>query len=358
MSGHILALSLGTYGCRVVQKALEVLLPSEQISLSRELQGYVLQCVQDQNANHVIQKVIEHVSPHSSETVRFIPDAFSGSVLRLAAHCYSCRVLQRIFEYCPEAQSRPLIEELHVHAAQLMQDQYGNYVVQWILQKGQPKDSSRIIDLVRGKVLNLSRHKFASNVLEEVVRASDDQTREELMEEILKPLGPSEALAAFSRRPGPPPPISNETTYNNSQPPSDPNSTNSNNGSSISTSTSTLPPTPIIPAATLMMRDQFANYVLQRFLEVAKGQQRMRLVTSLRPQLSGMRRIGGGHAKHLAAIERLLEEGGGPVLPGGERANLNSTSSSQGIPSHSGNQVGYDNSRNSNGNGHRSDGLY
>ena len=41
------------------------------------------------------------------------------------------------------------------------QDQYGNYVIQHVLEHGRPEDKSKIVAEVRGKVLVLSQHKFA-----------------------------------------------------------------------------------------------------------------------------------------------------------------------------------------------------
>lgn len=52
------------YGCRVIQKALEVISPEQQALLVKELEGHVLKCIKDQNGNHVIQKVIEQVFSH------------------------------------------------------------------------------------------------------------------------------------------------------------------------------------------------------------------------------------------------------------------------------------------------------
>lgn len=57
--GHVLQLSLQMYGCRVIQKAIEMLDEDEQLRLVGELQGHIMKCVKDQNGNHVIQKCIE-----------------------------------------------------------------------------------------------------------------------------------------------------------------------------------------------------------------------------------------------------------------------------------------------------------
>lgn len=41
------------------------------------------------------------------------------------------------------------------------QDQYGNYVIQHVLEHGRPEDKSKIVAEIRGNVLVLSQHKFA-----------------------------------------------------------------------------------------------------------------------------------------------------------------------------------------------------
>ena len=70
-------------------------------------------------------------------------------------------MIQRILEHCTPEQTSPILEELHQNVESLVQDQYGNYVVQHVLEHGRPEDKSKIIGMVRGKVLQLSQHKFA-----------------------------------------------------------------------------------------------------------------------------------------------------------------------------------------------------
>ena len=48
----------------------------------------------------------------------------------------------------------------------LCQDQYGNYVIQNLLQKRQGEKCKDIYDALRGRILDMSMHKFASNVIE------------------------------------------------------------------------------------------------------------------------------------------------------------------------------------------------
>ncbi|KAG9318499.1 armadillo-type protein [Chiua virens] len=249
MEGHILPLSLQMYGCRVVQKAVEFILPEQQGSFVKELEPHVLKCVKDANGNHVIQKLIERVS---ADRLGFV-QLFRGNVYDLSTHPYGCRVLQRCFEHLPEEQTRALMDELHRYMINLMQDQFGNYVVQFVLEQGKPHDRYQVIAKLRGQMLNMARHKFASNVCEKALVTATTEERRGLVEEIIAPK-----------------------------------------------------PDGVSPIVS-MMKDQFANYVLQRALTVADQDQKDQLASKIRPQLVSMRRYSSAYSKHLISIERLLE---------------------------------------------------
>lgn len=292
MRNQIHSLSLSTYGCRVVQRALDCVEPEERLSIADELRDQIIPCVRDQNANHVVQKILERVSPTSQ--IDYIPQAFRGNVYSLAAHCYSCRVLQRIFEFCEKAQSRPLLEELLEDADRLMRDQYGNYVIQWILSKAGRNEKDRIIRLAKGNILRLSKHKFASNVVESIVAAASEEDRYHFIEEIMLEVPASELQ----------PPIESagaqrQTAVNSAVPAS------VALPYSVPDQTALQVEKPI--AAVVMMRDQYGNYVLQRFLELAEGQQKQKLVMLIKPVLNNLKRSSSGYTKHLVAIERLLD---------------------------------------------------
>ncbi|KAG9122977.1 mRNA binding protein puf3, partial [Ceratobasidium sp. 392] len=250
MEGNMLSLSLQMYGCRVVQKAIECITIEQQASFVQEIDVDIMRCVKDANGNHVIQKLIERVTP---ELLGFV-SAFQGNVYDLATHPYGCRVLQRCFEYLHEPQTRPLIDELHKYTTQLMQDQFGNYVIQFVLEHGASADRDWILHKLRGQMVQMAKHKFASNVCEKALITADPESRRLLIEEIMTPR---------------------------------PDAVN-----------------PIV----LMMKDSFANYVLQRALQVVEGEQRHALVAKVKPQLNNMRRYSSAYSKHLASIERLLND--------------------------------------------------
>ncbi|KAG8445693.1 hypothetical protein GDO86_010466 [Hymenochirus boettgeri] len=240
--GHVLPLALQMYGCRVIQKALESISTDQQSEMVRELDGHVLKCVKDQNGNHVVQKCIECVQP---QALQFIIDAFKGQVYVLSTHPYGCRVIQRILEHCTPEQTMPILEELHQSTEQLVQDQYGNYVIQHVLEHGRTEDKSKIVSEIRGKVLALSQHKFASNVVEKCVTHSSRAERALLIDEVCcQNDGPHSALYT-------------------------------------------------------MMKDQYANYVVQKMIDMAEPAQRKIIMHKIRPHITTLRKYTYG--KHILA---------------------------------------------------------
>lgn len=248
--GQILPLSLQMYGCRVIQKALEVIELDQKIQLVCELDGHVMRCVRDQNGNHVIQKCIESVP---TDKIGFVISAFRGQVATLSTHPYGCRVIQRILEHCTdEAQSQFIVDEILESVCTLAQDQYGNYVTQHVLERGKRNERSQIISKLGGHIVQMSQHKFASNVVEKCLGHGDISERELLIKEIV--------------------------------------GRNEGNDNLL-----------------IMMKDQFANYVVQKVLETCSDSQREILLGRIRIHLHALKKYTYG--KHIAArFEQLFGE--------------------------------------------------
>ncbi|CAB4302593.1 unnamed protein product [Prunus armeniaca] len=252
LAGQMLPLSLQMYGCRVIQKALEVIELDQKTQLVHELDGHVLKCVRDQNGNHVIQKCIECIP---TEKIGFIISAFRGQVSTLSTHPYGCRVIQRVLEHCSDdIQSQSIVDEILESTYALAQDQYGNYVTQHVLERGKPYERSQIISKLIGKIVQLSQHKYASNVVEKCLEHGDVAERELLIEEIIGQMEENDSL---------------------------------------------LP----------MMKDQFANYVVQKVLETSNDRQRETLLNLIRVHIDALKKYTYG--KHIVVrFEQLSGEDG------------------------------------------------
>lgn len=104
--------------------------------------------------------------------------------VELACHPYGCRIVQRFLEYCTTSQTDCLLAQLLANTDHLLLDQYGNYVIQHVLDHGDQVNKSRIVSRIEGRVLMLSQHKFASNVVEKCVSNASCEERSRLISEV------------------------------------------------------------------------------------------------------------------------------------------------------------------------------
>lgn len=257
MTGNIYELSLQMYGCRVVQRALESLPLKGQLQVVNELRDNILVSAKDQNGNHVIQKSIERIP---FENIRFILDSLRNHIYHLSTHPYGCRVIQRLLEYSEIEDQKEIMGELNRFIFYLIQDQYGNYVIQHILERGNPEDREEVLKVALGSVVNFSKHKFASNVIEKCIKYGSIEQRRRILHEVMLD---NEDLEK-------------ETVDDDS------------------------------PLA-LMMKDQYANYVIQKLVEGfdAKSPEKKSLVVKLRQYLKQLS-MKNNYGKHLASVEKMI----------------------------------------------------
>mmetsp|Transcript_11132 Transcript_11132/g.24127 ORF Transcript_11132/g.24127 Transcript_11132/m.24127 type:complete len:897 (-) Transcript_11132:327-3017(-) len=203
LEGNMLLLSLQMYGCRVVQKALESLDYDDLCELLQEFDSYVLTCIQDQNGNHVMQKCIEVMSVKAKDAearsgevglsismaqrIQFIVDDVLANVKTLCCHPYGCRVLQRMLEHCVDYQKTATLDKIQLCHKALLDDQYGNYVIQHVLQYGRESDRDSLLKIiVENDLLKLSRQKFASNVVEKLLKYGNSYQRNTIVRQMLR----------------------------------------------------------------------------------------------------------------------------------------------------------------------------
>ncbi len=200
--GDMLDLSKQIYGCRVVQKALEIVNDESLLELIGELHGNLLSCIHDQNGNHVIQKCVEVINSRAAKhrlngnldmeqrfkrETQLLMDCVTDDILSLSCHPYGCRVFQRILEHFDDEQKNQILECLRDYHRNLLDDQYGNYVIQHVLKYGKTVDQDSVLDIVvNNSLLQLSRQKFASNVVEKLLKYGNDNHRRKIVREMLK----------------------------------------------------------------------------------------------------------------------------------------------------------------------------
>mmetsp|Transcript_13412 Transcript_13412/g.32295 ORF Transcript_13412/g.32295 Transcript_13412/m.32295 type:complete len:819 (+) Transcript_13412:140-2596(+) len=239
VSTRLVNASLNLHGTRSVQKIVELCAIDEEKAtpkkkedekedsaadiLTRSLAPAAARLCIDSHGNHVIQRILLKLG-HTH--AKFVFDAVAESVGDVARHRHGCCVIQRCLDSPPGASRSHLVSRIVDKSLELMQDAYGNYVVQYVLDVCSDEDVHAVCESVIGKVNLLAIQKFSSNVMEKCLERCTDRVKEHYMEEL-------------------------------------------SDGERIRE----------------LMMDPFGNYVVQRALSVATHAQAVRLVESMRPHL-------------------------------------------------------------------------
>jgi hypothetical protein len=221
-------IALNQHGTRALQKMIEFVSSPAQVTIIIDALRYrVVELIQDLNGNHVIQKCLNKLSAADAQ---FIFDAVGNNCIDVGTHRHGCCVLQRCIDHASGDQKLWLIKRITDNAPILVQDPFGNYVVQYIIDLNEPTFTEPLVGMFRTRITQLSRHKFSSNVIEKCLRCAQDPSKDMIVEELLTP-GEIERL----------------------------------------------------------LRDSFANYVIQTALEYATPHMKFRLVDCIRPILPSIR---------------------------------------------------------------------
>ena len=237
VSTRLVNASLNLHGTRSVQKVVELCAldeangennkdSTEESSadiLTRALAPAAARLCIDSHGNHVIQRILLKLGHVHS---KFVFDAVAESVGDVARHRHGCCVIQRCLDSPPSTARSHLVHRIVDKSLELMQDAYGNYVVQYVLDVCSDDDVHAVCESVIGKVNLLAIQKFSSNVMEKCLERCTDRVKEQYMQELSDPERVRE-----------------------------------------------------------LMMDPFGNYVVQRALSVATHAQAVRLVESMRPHL-------------------------------------------------------------------------
>lgn len=146
------------------------------------LSGQVVDLIQDLNGNHVIQKCLNHLKP---EQAQFIFDAVGEHCVTVGTHRHGCCVLQRCIDHASGFQKVDLVRKITAHSFHLVQDPFGNYVVQYILDLNEPAFTTPMCEGFKGKIVELSKQKFSSNVIEKCIRCAEMSSKAMMISELL-----------------------------------------------------------------------------------------------------------------------------------------------------------------------------
>ena len=95
LKGKIYELSLYIYGCRVMQQLINFIVEKYISEITLELKVHFFKYIEDQNGNHVIQKLIERLKPGENKDIY---DVVYDNLVDFSKHQYGCRVIRTLLK--------------------------------------------------------------------------------------------------------------------------------------------------------------------------------------------------------------------------------------------------------------------
>jgi pumilio RNA-binding family len=199
---HARLLSFQSYACRVMQTVLETIPDEGFPRLLEQFHHDTLSCILDGHASHVMQKMVEAVSQSRKEAsykgeyhratflqeqIDFILNTVAENAALCACHVHGCRVARVILQLCVGVGKVKVLDNLMPHHQLLLNDEYGNFIVQNAIQFGRDEDRAAILQtVIRTGILSLSVGKITSNVIETLLKHGSDGQRRALVREMMK----------------------------------------------------------------------------------------------------------------------------------------------------------------------------
>jgi hypothetical protein len=181
----LVELALDPHGTRAVQKLVEVAGKSMfQSRIVEALKLYVADLAKDINGNHVIQRCLHVMGSPSNQ---FIYDAAYYDLLEISTHRHGCCVLQRCIDAADEGQRKALVASIVKDSVALVQDAFGNYVVQYVLDLNIGEANAELAKTFIDHMFDLARQKFSSNVIEKCLQQNPPEVQLQMIEAICSP---------------------------------------------------------------------------------------------------------------------------------------------------------------------------
>ncbi|XP_031388403.1 pumilio homolog 12-like isoform X2 [Punica granatum] len=180
--GDLIRISCDMHGTRAVQKVLQTLKTQEQFSIAlASLKPGMVTLMKNSNGNHVAQCCLEHFMPKYS---KFLFEVAAENCVDLATDRHGCCVLQKCLGHPGGEQRLRLIYEIISNSLVISQNQYGNYVIQYVLLHI-PAARPDVLEQLKGHYVELSMQKYSSNVVEKCIEYADEESHCRIIKELI-----------------------------------------------------------------------------------------------------------------------------------------------------------------------------
>ncbi len=180
---HLLKLCLNPHGTRVVQVYLEqIKLDNQLLTLfTNSLIPIMPRLINDLNGSFVLMHYAT-VVPYPNNDIIF--DFLNKNIVEISVQPYSCSALQKCIDIGNEIQSQKLLENISEHSMFLILNQFGNYVIQFVISKNITDINDKILEGFIDNIIILAKQKYSSNVIEKCFDYCSNKMKERIINQL------------------------------------------------------------------------------------------------------------------------------------------------------------------------------
>ncbi|RWR82185.1 zinc finger protein [Cinnamomum micranthum f. kanehirae] len=163
-AAHCIELATDRHGCCVLQKCLQNSDGEQKQMLMSEITSNALLLSQDPFGNYVVQNIIDQGVPWATENVL---NQLEGNYGYLSMQKYSSNVVEKCLKFAGEEHCTCIIQELihHPHLEHILQDPYGNYVVQSALAESKGALHAALVEAISPHLPALRNSPYGKKIL-------------------------------------------------------------------------------------------------------------------------------------------------------------------------------------------------
>ena len=158
---------INSYGTRAIQKLIDYLNNDNLIKTFMNLiKPITKEIIIDINGSHILLKLI---NLNNSYVNNIIFSEIYDNILIIVTYKHGCCVLQKCIEKSNENEKKKLFECLIKKGKQLICDQCGNYIIQYVISLKNDELNKQIVNILNQDLEQYSKQKFSSNVVEKIL---------------------------------------------------------------------------------------------------------------------------------------------------------------------------------------------
>ncbi|CAG9328386.1 unnamed protein product [Blepharisma stoltei] len=173
MKDDFISISNNLQGCFPLQRILRLASLPEEVAIYEEaFKGHILELSMTKNSSLVIKVLCERENHH------FIITEIIGHARELATNKFGYVIMKKCVK------DSQIFNELLEQAIMLIEDKYGNYVIQHMIDNMQEECSLSIINCIKGKALELCIQEYSSNVMNKCMK--EERMRCAIINELIR----------------------------------------------------------------------------------------------------------------------------------------------------------------------------